>query len=62
MRTVLNITITEMVFRERHNTTVLDDTCPASGGVGFVEERDGFQWSEQLQGFILGAFYWGYVS
>jgi len=61
MRSVLNIAITEMVFKEGHNQTETDNTCIASGG-GYVEERDGFRWSEQLQGIILGAFFWGYVS
>jgi hypothetical protein len=61
MRSVLNIAITEMVYREGHNKTVFDNSCPAPGG-GFVAEREGFHWSEQLQGGILGAFFWGYVS
>lgn len=61
MRAVLNIAITEMVYREGHNATVDDNTCPSPGDK-IVSEREGFHWSEQLQGFILGAFYWGYVS
>ena len=61
MRAVLNISITEMVFREGHNATIRDNTCPAPGG-GFVAERLGFVWSEKLQGVILGAFYWGYAA
>lgn len=60
MRNVLNIAITEMVYKEGHNATIRDNTCPAPGG-GFVAEREGFHWSEQLQGIILGAFFWGYV-
>lgn len=51
-----------MVYREAHNASVsLDNTCPASGG-GVVSERLGFEWSEKLQGVILGAFYWGYAA
>lgn len=61
MRSVLNIAITEMVYRKAQNASYNDETCPAEGG-GFVEERDGYRWSEQLQGIILGAFFWGYVS
>lgn len=61
MRNVLNIAITEMVYRAEHLKNVTDNTCPSSGD-GFVKERDGFHWSEQLQGIILGAFFWGYVS
>jgi hypothetical protein len=60
MRAILNISITEMVYREGYNKSVFDNTCPAPGG-GFVAEREGFDWSEQLQGIILGAFFWGYV-
>ena len=61
MRVVLNISITQMVYREAHNASKLDDTCSVTGPE-FLTEREGFHWSEQLQGVILGAFYWGYVS
>ena len=60
MRSVLNITITQMVYREGHAKEINDNTCPAPED--FVDERLGFDWSEQLQGIILGAFFWGYVS
>lgn len=60
MRAVLNISITEMVYREGHDAKIRDNTCPAPGGE-YVEERLGFEWSEKLQGVILGAFFWGYV-
>lgn len=60
MRNVLNIAITEMVYKEAHNATIRDNTCPSSSG-GITAEREGFHWSEQLQGIILGAFFWGYV-
>lgn len=61
MRNVLNIAITEMVYRQGHNTTIHDNTCQGPNG-GFVQERDGYHWSEQLQGVILGAFFWGYAA
>lgn len=61
MRNVLNIAITEMVYRQEHNATNRDNTCPGLGE-GSTAERKGFEWSEQIQGVILGAFYWGYVS
>lgn len=64
MRSVLNIAITEMVHREAfdpNNRTNFDNTCPSHDGK-YVPAREGFMWSEQLQGVILGAFFWGYVS
>jgi hypothetical protein len=60
MRSVLNIAITEMVYRKGHARNITDMTC--EGQLGDVEERQGFEWSQQLQGIILGAFFWGYVS
>lgn len=60
MRSVLNIAITEMVYRPAQNVTSRDDTCSIPGEA-YVSERLGFRWSEQLQGVILGAFFWGYV-
>lgn len=60
MRNVLSIAITEMTYREARNQTIYDDTCPASD-IHMGEERQGYHWSEQLQGIILGAFYWGYT-
>lgn len=64
MRSVLNIAITEMVHREAfdpNNRANFDNTCPSPDGE-YVPAREGFMWSEQLQGVILGAFFWGYVS
>lgn len=60
MRNILSIAITEMVYKEGHDPAIRDNTCPAPGG-DYVPARDGFHWSEQLQGIILGAFYWGYA-
>lgn len=58
MRNVLSIAITEMTYRAAKNTTIYDDTCP-SDDESFSNERLGYEWSESLQGIILGAFYWG---
>jgi hypothetical protein len=61
MRSVLNITITQMVERAASNGTVKNDnTCPASDINGNAY-REGFQWSQELQGHILGSFFYGYV-
>lgn len=61
MRNILNIAIVKMVYKASHNSTIYDNTCPSSDGKPTAEQL-GFEWSEQLQGVILGAFYWGYVS
>ena len=58
MRNVLSIAITEMTYREAKNHTVFDDTCPTEDEQ-YSKERLGYEWSEQYQGVILGAFYWG---
>jgi hypothetical protein len=59
MRNVLSIAITEMTYREAENgTKIYDNTCPATSEK-YIKGRDGYVWSEQLQGVILGAFYWG---
>jgi MFS transporter, ACS family, solute carrier family 17 (sodium-dependent inorganic phosphate cotransporter), other len=60
MRSVLNIAITEMTYRKAHNKTIYDETCPSDDGE-FTEERPGYEWSEELQGVILGSFFWGYT-
>lgn len=63
MRTCLSITITEMVYREPSNST-LDNgaTCAASESSGANKYKGEYEWDEEIQGVILGAFYWGYVS
>lgn len=38
-----------------------DDFCPVIGDGGGEEGGGEFEWSEELQGLILSAFYWGYV-
>ncbi|XP_070496443.1 putative inorganic phosphate cotransporter [Chironomus tepperi] len=60
MRNVLSIAITEMTYRAAKNGTIFDDTCP-SDDKQFTNERLGYKWSEEYQGVILGAFYWGYT-
>uniref|UniRef100_A0A6B2ED52 Putative permease of the major facilitator superfamily protein n=1 Tax=Phlebotomus kandelakii TaxID=1109342 RepID=A0A6B2ED52_9DIPT len=62
MRICLSVAITEMVKKIPHNETEdSGEYCPeiddGSGDVGGGE----FEWSEELQGLILSAFYWGYV-
>lgn len=65
MRICLSVAITEMVVKKPYNNDTdregdfcipedLDDGTPASTG-------GDFDWSENTQGIILGAFFWGYV-
>lgn len=64
MRTTLNLTITQMVHspaRYANETINMDLTCPAADGKD-RPERQGFDWPEDVQGAILGSFFWGYVS
>jgi MFS transporter, ACS family, solute carrier family 17 (sodium-dependent inorganic phosphate cotransporter), other len=65
MRICLSVAITEMV-RKQNSTGddgVKGDTCPVPDSDGSGSNSGGdFEWSESLQGIILGAFFWGYVS
>ena len=56
----MSIAITEMTYRAAQNTSLLDDTC-SSASQNYLNERQGYKWSEQLQGHILGSFFWGYT-
>lgn len=66
MRICLNVAITEMTVKK--NRTFIDDGVDR--GICLVEEgsssgslgKGTFEWDEELQGIILGAFFWGYVS
>lgn len=65
MRICLNIAITEMTVNIYDNGTEEDGVCPypeGGGGGGGGEGGGGeYEWSEKLQGFILSAFFYGYV-
>lgn len=64
MRVCLNVAITEIVVKNGNNSDLENHQyCPADdddvgGGSGGGE----FDWSQQLQGVILGSFFWGYVN
>lgn len=63
MRICLSVAITEMVIK-RNQTEGQDDKqfCTADN-IGHNDSPGGiFDWTENLQGIILGAFFWGYVS
>lgn len=64
MRICLNVAITEMVIKNAisEDIEVKGEVCVAPGGNSTEIIGGGtFYWSEQLQGVILGAFFWGYV-
>lgn len=58
MRICLNVAITEMTIKKIRNETDAG-VCPADpnqGGSGLGKGT--FDWDEQLQGIILGSFFW----
>ena len=61
MRVCLNVAITEMV-KKSNNTEADGDYCLDDNETGGTSSGGQFEWSEQLQGIILGAFFWGYVG
>ncbi|XP_046663298.1 putative inorganic phosphate cotransporter isoform X2 [Homalodisca vitripennis] len=68
MRSVLSVAITEMVVVHHGmlgNRTLIPDpmACPAPNGaqVHHVNPENEFDWDEKTQGYILSAFFWGYV-
>jgi MFS transporter, ACS family, solute carrier family 17 (sodium-dependent inorganic phosphate cotransporter), other len=65
MRICLSVAITEMVVKkdrgDRNGTGEIVCPDPENGSGGSGGGGD-FEWSEQLQGFILSAFFIGYVS
>lgn len=61
MRICLNVAITEMVMK-KNASEGNGDFCPIDDSAGGGDSGGGeFEWSEELQGIILGAFFWGYV-
>lgn len=64
MRICLSVAITEMVVKKNAsaNEGSNNQFCEADD-IGHKDSSGGsFEWSENLQGIILGAFFWGYVS
>jgi MFS transporter, ACS family, solute carrier family 17 (sodium-dependent inorganic phosphate cotransporter), other len=63
MRICLNVAITEMVVKYPVQNTTLssDQFCSVDGDSEGSLGGGEFEWSEQLQGVILGAFFYGYV-
>jgi ACS family sodium-dependent inorganic phosphate cotransporter len=63
MRICLNMAITEMVKKVSYgNETLAEDVCLENEVEGGETSTGGeYEWSEELQGVILSAFFWGYV-
>lgn len=62
MRICLNVAITEMVVKRTRNDSDNEggQYCYAEGSESESAVGGGdFEWSEKLQGVILGAFFWG---
>lgn len=61
MRSVLSVAITEMV-EDIHKTVIDPNGCPGPINTKNTTNPNAeFDWSETLQGHILGSFYYGYV-
>ncbi|GAB0095292.1 putative inorganic phosphate cotransporter [Sergentomyia squamirostris] len=61
MRICLSVAITEMVKKIHTEEPDGEEYCPVIGNGGDEDSGGEFEWSEELQGVILSAFYWGYV-
>ena len=62
MRACLNIAITEIVVKQNSDLKYHEDACPGNSTSGSKSFKGApFDWSEELQGIILGSFFWGYV-
>lgn len=58
----MNVAITEMV-KSHPEDEGQEGYCPFPNSTeeNPIENNDGYDWSEALQGVILSAFFWGYV-
>lgn len=63
MRICLSVAITEMVKKKQTENAENGNKFCTADDMGHDDSPGGtFEWSENLQGIILGAFFWGYVS
>ncbi|CAH0701277.1 unnamed protein product [Spodoptera exigua] len=75
MRVCLSMTITQMVLHAETSEHIIGETCPDPNGVisnstddenntvsVIFTGRDRYDWDEATQGFLLSAFYYGYVA
>ncbi|XP_053607893.1 putative inorganic phosphate cotransporter [Plodia interpunctella] len=71
MRVCLSMTITQMVVHVESSEHIVGETCPdpeytANSNVTnvtavIIDNHDRYDWSESTQGFLLSAFYYGYI-
>ncbi|XP_031765380.1 putative inorganic phosphate cotransporter [Galleria mellonella] len=70
MRVCLSMTITQMVLHTPPSEHIIGETCPdvsvsdnsaTSNTTMVYAGRERYDWSEATQGFLLSAFYYGYV-
>lgn len=63
MRITLSIAITQMVVKPNYNNTHANAICEAEGDDNPDDNigKGEYEWSQELQGVILSAFYWGYA-
>ncbi|XP_075230609.1 putative inorganic phosphate cotransporter [Lycorma delicatula] len=64
MRNCLSLAITEMVIYHKHHDVAIDpNACPGEIQIRnhTIDYDNEFDWDEKTQGYILSAFYWGYV-
>lgn len=66
LRVNLSVAIVTMVnVTASEKTTESDDVCEATGDDGSSSSSDpkgDFNWDEEIQGFILSGFFWGYAA
>ncbi|KAJ9591416.1 hypothetical protein L9F63_002022, partial [Diploptera punctata] len=72
MKVLLSVAIVAMVKSESSNTTESqllesdidsDDVCPVSETTASTSKQEGeFDWSEDVQGYALSAYYYGYIA
>lgn len=60
MRVCISTVVTQLVVQKAKNVTVSGETCP--GDLPPPKEGGGiYDWSQPLQGWVIGAFYIGYT-
>ncbi|XP_052764717.1 sialin-like [Mya arenaria] len=62
MRVNLSVAMVDMVKHINDSNNSTSDECPDSNTVNSTKEHVGeFGWSRDLQGYVLGSFFYGYI-